>query len=204
MSAPDELARNRATVAGYDVCAESYAAETDHAPTPDHVEALERLVASVGPGGRVLEVASGPGWDADRLEAMGLQVRRTDLSDGFIVFQRDRGKVVDRLDLITGDLGGPWDGVVALYVIQHVGRELVDGVIGRVAASLNPGGTLLMSFQEGEGEETSVGTTGTYQVVRWSEADMADCLSRHGLAVAWRSTFNGREGVWITVIAHRS
>lgn len=204
MSAPDELARNRATVAGYDVCAESYAAETDHAPTPDHVEALERLVASVGPAGRVLEVASGPGWDADRLEAMGLQVRRTDLSDGFIVFQRERGKVVDRLDLIAGDLGGPWDGVVALYVVQHVGRELVDGVIGRVAASLRPGGTLLMSFQEGEGEETSVGTTGTYQVVRWPEADMTDCLSRHGLAVAWRSTFNGREGVWITVIAHRS
>jgi 2-polyprenyl-3-methyl-5-hydroxy-6-metoxy-1,4-benzoquinol methylase len=216
VSASDELARNRATVAGYDACAESYAAETDHAPTPDHVEALERLAASirasirasikssVGAGGRVLEVASGPGWDADRLEAMGLQVRRTDLSEGFIAFQRERGRAVDRLDLIAGDLGGPWDGVVALYVIQHVGRELVDGVIGRIAAALRPGGTLLMSFQEGEGEYSSVAPEGTYQVVLWREADMAACLSRHGFAVEWRSAFNGREGVWITVIAHRS
>jgi SAM-dependent methyltransferase len=204
VSASDELARNRATVAGYDACAESYAAETDHAPTPDHVEALDRLVASVGRGGRVLEVASGPGWDADRLEAMGLRVRRTDLSEGFIAFQRERGRSVDRLDLITGDLGGPWDGIVALYVIQHVGRELADGVIGRISAALRPGGTLLMSFQEGEGERISAETSGTYQVVRWSEADMTGCLSRHGLAVEWRSVFNGREGVWITVVAHRS
>lgn len=204
MSRSDELARNRATVAGYDACAASYAAETDHAPTTDHVEALERLVASVGPGGRVLEVASGPGWDADRLEARGLHVRRTDLSDGFIAFQRERGRAVDQLDLITGDLGGPWDGVVALYVIQHIGRELVDGVIGRIAEALRPGGTLLMSFQEGEGERDTLAPEGNYQVVLWQEADMSDCLSRHGLAVAWRSTFNGREGVWITVIAHRS
>lgn len=204
MSAADERARNQATVAGYDVCAEDYAAETDHAPTADHVEALEALVASIGPGGRVLEVASGPGWDADRLEAMGARVRRTDLSEGFIGFQRERGRVVHRLDLIDDDLGGPWDGVVALYVIQHVGRELVDGVIGRIAAALRPGGTLLMSFQRGEGEETTVGASGTYQVVRWSEAGMIDGLARHGLAVDRRWTYEGRDAVWITVIARRS
>ncbi|HTM82260.1 class I SAM-dependent methyltransferase [Asticcacaulis sp.] len=201
--ASEELARNRATVAGYDASAAGYAAETDHAPTPDHVEALDRFVASVRTGGRVLEVASGAGWDADWLEGKGLQIRRTDLSEGFITFQRERGRAVDSLDLITGDLGGPWDGIVALYVIQHVGRDLVDGVIGRLAKALRPCGTLLMSFQEGEGERVSVAPEGTYQVVRWEEVAMVDCLSRHGLAVEWRSTFNGREGVWITLIANR-
>lgn len=204
MSTPDDLARNRDTVAGYDASADSYAAETDHAPTPDHVEALKRFVASVGAGGRVLEVASGPGWDADRLEGMGLQVRRTDLSEGFIAFQRGRGRTAHRLDLIAGDLGGPWDGLVALYVVQHIGRALVDDVLARIAAALRPGGTLLMSFQEGEGERISIDAEGTYQVVRWREADMVQRLSRHGLAVDWRSAFDGREGVWITVIAHRS
>jgi 2-polyprenyl-3-methyl-5-hydroxy-6-metoxy-1,4-benzoquinol methylase len=154
--------------------------------------------------GRVLEVASGPGWDADRLEAMGLEVRRTDQSEGFIAFQRERGRTIDKLDLINADLGGPWDGVVALYVIQHVGRELVDSVIDRIAATLRSGGTLLMSFQEGEGEHTSVKPEASYQVVRWREGDMTDCLSRHRLGVAWRSRFEGREGVWITVIASRS
>lgn len=204
MSGPDELARNRATVAGYDATAPEYAAETDHAPTSDHVQALERLVACVGSGGRVLEVASGPGWDADRLEAMGVQVRRTDLSDGFIAFQRDRGRVVESLDLITGDLGGPWDGIVALYVIQHIGRGLVEGVVARIAAALHPGGTLLMSFQAGDGERFSQAPEGVYQVLQWAEATMTALLSRHGLVVDRRWVFEGRDARWITVIARRT
>jgi hypothetical protein len=91
-----------------------------------------------------------------------------------------------------------------LYVIQHVGRDLVDGVIGRIADALRPRGTLLISFQEGEGERVSAAPEGTYQVVRWGEVAMVDSLSRHGLAVEWRSAFDGREGVWITLIANRS
>ena len=203
-AAPDELAHNRETVSGYDACAESYAAETDHDPTPDHLEALERFVAAVGPGGRVLEIASGPGWDADRLEAMGLSVRSTDLSEGFIAFQKKRGRTAHPLDLIAGDLGGPWDGLVALYVIQHIGRPLVDGVVARMAAALRPGGTLLLSFQTGEGQVFSGHPEATYQVVRWDEAEMTALLSRNGLNVDWRSLFEGREGVWITVVARRS
>ena len=203
MKPSEEIARNKATVAGYDACAESYAAETDHAPTADHVEALELFVAAIGIGGAVLEVASGPGWDADWIEGKGVRVRRTDASEGFIAFQRGRGRDVERLDLIADALGGPWDGIVALYVIQHIGRELVDGVIGRMAAALRPGGTLLLSFQEGEGERISVESDGTYQVVRWREAEMSALLARHGLEVQLRSVFEGKEGVWITVIARR-
>ena len=203
MTASDEHAHNRETVSGYDACAESYAAETDHEPTPDHLEALERFVAAVGSGGRVLEVASGPGWDADRLEAMGLSIRRTDLSEGFIAFQRKRGRTVHPLDLIEGDLGGPWDGLIALYVLQHIGRPLVDGVIARIAAALRPGGTLLLSFQLGEEERFSEHPEATYQVVQWTEAAMTALLARHGLSIDWRSTFEGREGVWLTVIARR-
>lgn len=204
MTAPDPLDLNRATVAGYDASAESYAAETDHAPTPDHLEALDRFVEAVGPGGRVLEVASGPGWDADRLEAMGLSVRRTDLSEGFIAFQHERGRRVERLDLIEGDLGGPWDGLVALYVIQHIDRSLIDGVIARIAAALLPGGTLLMSFQLGEEERISEDPEGTYQVVQWTEEVMTDRLARHGLSVDRRWFFQGDKAAWLTVIARRA
>lgn len=204
MTPSDDLALNRATVAGYDASAVSYAAETDHTPFPEHVEALKALAAAVGPGARVLEVGSGPGWDADRLEAMGANVRRTDVSEGFIAVQRARGRDVDRLDLIADDPGGPWDGLVVLYVIQHIGRGLIEAVIGRIAAALRPGGALLMSWQEGEGERISDDPEGRYQVVRWREPEMIDRLARHGLVVDRRWRFQGRDAVWIIVIAHRS
>jgi hypothetical protein len=201
---PTSVDLNRATIAGYDNSVESYSAETDHEPTPDHLEALERFTAALGQGGRVLEAASGPGWDADRLEAMGLAVHRTDGAEGFVAFQTRRGKSATRLDLIADDLGGPWDGVVALYVMQHIGRDLVEGVIARIAGALRPDGALLMSFQLGEGERISSDAEGTYQVVRWTEADMSALLGLHGLSIDWRSTFEGREGVWLTVIARRA
>ncbi|MBU1346934.1 MAG: class I SAM-dependent methyltransferase [Alphaproteobacteria bacterium] len=204
MSPTDGGDLNRATVAGYDASAESYAAETDHEPTTDHLEALERFVAAVGVGGRVLEAASGPGWDADRLEAMGLNVRRTDASQGFIALQRERGRTVERLNLIEDDLAGPWDGCVALYVIQHIDRSLVDGVIGRIATALRPGGTLLMSFQLGEEERISEDSAGTYQVVQWTEQAMTERLSRHDLSVQRRWFFRGAKAAWLTVIARRT
>ena len=49
-----------------------------------------------------------------------MTVRRTDITQAFIEVQRDRGKQVDRLDAINDDLGGPYDAVVALHVLQHV------------------------------------------------------------------------------------
>ncbi len=80
---------------------------------------LARLAEAV-PGGHVLEIGSGPGWDADQLEEAGLTVRRTDITQAFIDQQRARGRQVDRLDAINDDLGGPYDAVVALHVLQHV------------------------------------------------------------------------------------
>ena len=62
---------------------------------------------------------------------MGLSIWRTDLSEGFITFQQKRGRTVHPLDLIEGDLGGPCDGLVALYVIQHIVPPAARRKIGR-------------------------------------------------------------------------
>ncbi len=126
-----------------------------HTPTAEHVEALKNLAASAGPGGRVLEVASGPGWDADRLEAMGLEVRRTDLSGGLHRLpararpdRRPPGPDRRRPGRSVGRCRGP---------VRHPAyRERPGRRRDRPdREGARPGGTLLMSFQEGE-EETTV------------------------------------------------
>ncbi len=102
---------NARTVESYELIADDYARET--AGSRVMSGALARLAEAV-PGGHVLEIGSGPGWDADQLEEAGLTVRRTDITQAFIDQQRARGKEVDRLDAINDDLGGPYDAVVAI------------------------------------------------------------------------------------------
>lgn len=198
-----EPTRNRRTVAAYDDYAEQYAKVTrDRLPIGD--EALARFADALGPGARVLEVASGPGWDADELERRGLHVRRTDLSEGFIAVQRRRGKVVEPLDLVNDDLGGPWDGLMALYVLQHIERDGMEAVIRRVGAALRHAGLFLTSFQEGEGEWRQTSSEGgTYTMIRWRPADMLDLMAGCGLEVDWSHSFEGDEARWTILIARR-
>ena len=60
-----------------------YAAGTS--AMPDEVTAhLDRFVDLVGTEARVLEIGIGPGRDAVALEQIGLSVRRTDISPGFV------------------------------------------------------------------------------------------------------------------------
>lgn len=197
--------RNHQTVAAYDDYAARYAEVTAPGQSQYGFDAVERFVRLVGPGARVLEVASGPGWDADAMEDAGLHVRRTDLSEGFIAVQAERGKTVEKLDLISDDLGGPWDGLVALYVLQHIERDQLEGVIARMVAALRSGGVLLTSFQEGETETEQNGSEGgVYHVVQWRPGDMLDLLAGQGLTIEWNHSFEGDEARWTILIARRS
>ncbi len=199
----DPADENRRTVEAYDIYADRYAEVTRASHFDSRDEALDVFMARVKPKGCVLEVASGPGWDADVMESRGLNVRRTDISEGFIAVQAKRGKRVERLDLIEDDLGGPYDGLVALYMIQHIARPLVDGVIARMAAALVPDGLLLFSFQLGEGERVDAGTGGDYHIVMWPHEEMEAILVRHGLEIVWDRTEDGREARWVTLVARR-
>lgn len=201
--ASDPADKNRRTVEAYTAYADRYAEETRDSHFGSRDEALDFFMTRLKPGDRVLEVASGPGWDADLMEGRGLTVRRTDVSDGFIEVQAKRGKRVEPLDVIADDLGGPYHGLVALYMIQHIPRELVDDVIARMAAALVPGGLLLFSYQLGDGERVDAETTGDYHIVMWPRDEMDALFVRHGLEIVWDKTEDGNEACWVTLVAQR-
>lgn len=199
---------NHRTVGSYERIARDYADDT--APGPDGTsdfggDALRRLVASVPAGGTALEVGSGPGWDADFVEANGISVRRTDITQAFIDLQAARGKVVERLDVTTDELGGPYDAVLALAVLQHVERDQLPAVLGRIAGALDEGGVLLVSLRAGDGEQWEVGDSGNpYFTVLWHEMDFCDLLEDVGLRLEWRSSgADSEESHWLTFLARR-
>ncbi len=191
---------NARTVESYEQIADDYARETAGAGVLSG--GLTRLAETV-PAGHVLEIGSGPGWDADALEEAGLTVRRTDITQAFIEFQRARGKVVDRLDAINDDVGGPYDAVVTLHVLQHVEQDDLPAVLTKVAGALRPGGRFLVSIPLGEGAGWEVGESGNryYRALR-SEAEFIAALAQAGLKSEWteRSVHDEETG-WLCVLA---
>ena len=191
---------NARTIESYEQIADDYARETAGAGVLSG--ALARLTETV-PVGYALEIGSGPGWDADALEAAGLTVRRTDITQAFIELQHARSKQVDRLDAINDDLGGPYDAVVTLHVLQHMEPDDLRTVLAKVAAALRPDGRFLVSIPLGEGAGWEVGESGSryYRALR-SEAEFIAALAQAGLQAEWTERSNHDEETgWLAVLA---
>ncbi len=204
----DIASANRRTIDSYERIAREYADDT--APDPSGAagfssEGLRRLVDAVPAGGTALEVGSGPGWDADFVESQGVAVRRTEVTAAFIDFQTERGKQVEKLDVTSDELGGPYDAVMALAVLQHVDRAQIPAFLRRVAGALQPGGVFLVAVRKGVGELWEVGDSGNpYFTVLWSESAFRTLLEGAGLGVEWR--FPGEdseENGWLMLLARK-
>lgn len=198
----DACSNNRLAVADYQRSAREYVVTVQGRPSAS-AEALRRLAAEVAPGARVLEIGSGPGWDADALEALGVDVHRTDVTAAFCDFQAERGKRCDRLDLLSDRIDARYGGAMMLCVLQHFERAQLDGALRKLAGALDAGGPLLLMYPEGDDECREHGTAGDYLVVRWAPAAFDARLAQAGFAVAWEHTIDGRGGRWRMLLAQR-
>ena len=94
---------------------------------PDSVRRdIEDVRRAPRAGARVLEIGSGGGRDARLMEELGLRVRRTDITPGFVALLRAQGHDADLLDPLTDDLATPervpYAAVWANASLLHVAR----------------------------------------------------------------------------------
>ncbi|HEX5917454.1 MAG TPA: class I SAM-dependent methyltransferase [Nocardioides sp.] len=182
------------TVRAYDRDAAAYAART--VTVPDSVRAgISDLAERLGRGARVLEIGSGGGRDALLLEELGLAVRRTDITPGFVALLREQGHRADVLDPLVDDPSspdGPYDAVWANASLLHVDRGDLPTVLARLAHVTRPGGLLRATFKEGDGEGWSTHGTvsGPRHFTYWrapglevaaASSGWSDVVVRHGI-----------------------
>jgi SAM-dependent methyltransferase len=198
------------TVAAYSGSAAAYAAGT--AAMPDSARRhLDRFAATLDAGARVLEIGSGPGHDALALEKAGLQVRRTDVTPGFVELLRGQGHVADLLDPLTDDLldptdPRPYDAVWASACLLHVARPDLPVVLSRLAEATRAGGLFQLSFKEGDGARWSTHghVEGPRYFTFWREGPLRAALDAAGWSVLTLEREDGqRDESWLEVLAER-
>ncbi|MBJ8339137.1 class I SAM-dependent methyltransferase [Antrihabitans sp. YC3-6] len=207
LSDDERVSKNQETLAAYEAIALEYAQSTEGSSTTAHHATMQHFVDSLSPGDTVLELGSGPGWDADFVESFGTRVRRTDATAAFREFQVARGKHIEPLDAVNDAYVDPiwpaYDAVMALYVLQHIEREDNDTVLRKVAEALRPGGRLLVTVREGSGDLWE-GTSGNrYHVTRWEPSAFEARVEAAALEPVWTDHFVDEEGPWLALIARK-
>jgi SAM-dependent methyltransferase len=139
--------------AGYDTMADTWEAWVAQVSDDPRRAWLESLLALLPPNAAVVELGCGNGTYETRELARRAQVTGVDLSEEQLRRARER---VPEATFVQGDLTTidfeqrSLDAVVALYVLNHVPRELLAGVFARIHRWVKPGGHVLATLGAGD------------------------------------------------------
>jgi SAM-dependent methyltransferase len=153
--------RTKLVGAGYDAMADTW--ETWKAQIRDdpRAEWLDELVRRLPAGARVVELGCGGGAEETAVLAKRFQLTGVDLSAEQLRRARER---VPEAEFVHADFtavdfaAGSLDAVAAFYSFNHVPRDLLAGLFGRIHGWLTPGGLFLTAL----GTSDTEGWTGDF------------------------------------------
>lgn len=197
---PRRAAPGDVTLASYEAAAGLYL-EASAQPGPAVQAYLDEVAQLVG-AGVVVELGSGPGWDADYLERQGLRVARTDATPSFVRRLQAQGHAARLLDVRTDDLGGPYGGVLADAVLLHLTRAEFLDVLAKARRAVVDRGVLAFTVKEGDGEGWTYAKLDLPRhFTYWREPALRVALSVAGWETLSISHVSGQVEPWLFALA---
>jgi ubiquinone/menaquinone biosynthesis C-methylase UbiE len=138
---------------GYDRIADRFAGWRDEIVGDPRREWAEDLASRLAPGVRVLELGCGAASAETVMLAERFQLTGIDVSDEQIRRARERLPDAEfvHADFLEVELPeASFDAVCSFYVLNHVPREHLGALLGRIAAWLRPGGLAVNAFGVGD------------------------------------------------------
>jgi cyclopropane fatty-acyl-phospholipid synthase-like methyltransferase len=146
---------------GYDRIADRFAGWRNRIEGDPRREWAEGLAARLAPGARVLELGCGAGSTETALLAKRFDVTGVDVSVEQIRRARENVPGIELLQADLLELELPeesFDAICSFYVFNHVPRERLGDLLGRIRGWLRPGGLTMNAF----GASDNPGWTGEW------------------------------------------
>ncbi|HEY0327561.1 MAG TPA: class I SAM-dependent methyltransferase [Rhodopseudomonas sp.] len=184
----------------------------DNAPAyaqrqPRGTEQMTRFLAALPPGGSILELGCGAGYQAAQMIAAGFDVHPTDGSPEMAAQAAQRlGREVKTMLFHELDAVAAYDGVWAYACLLHVPRDELSAVLARIWRALKPGGWCYASFKSGEGEgRDRLSRYYNYPSEHWLRARYAEAGAWASVAVAHDQGkgFDGELASFLHVMAQK-
>lgn len=140
---------------GFDAIADAYLEWTSRVEGDPKIAYLELLASRLSPGARVLELGCGAGEPCTRLLAERFAVTGVDISEQQLSRARS---FVPHVDYIRGDFTAlelppsSFGAVAAFYALNHVPRDRLEALFGRIHDWLEGDGLFLASLDVSDEE----------------------------------------------------
>jgi superfamily II DNA or RNA helicase/SAM-dependent methyltransferase/SOS-response transcriptional repressor LexA len=165
----------------------------------------DRFLQGIPDGGLLLDAGCGSGRDARAFKERGYRVVAFDASHELAALASEYlGQTVSVRTFATIDEVAFYDGIWACASLLHLPYCEIPDALSRLWTALKPGGTLYLSFKEGEGERkkdgrhfTDLDESGLRSLLgKFSEIDRIDC---------WQTSDNrpGRPDMWLNALVRR-
>ncbi len=112
---------------------------------------LDASLALIPESGTILEVGSGFGRDAEYIRGKGYAIECSDAVPKFIEILESKGFSARLINLLSDDIGGEYDMVVADAVLLHFTPEETKQVIDKIYHALKAGGVFALRMKQGDG-----------------------------------------------------
>ena len=150
------------------------------------------------PSGKVLEIGSGAGKDAQALIQMGYEYTGTDASKGLIDLAQQRNPGAKFENKSVFDLDYPdntFDGFWTAATLLHIPKSRIDEALGTIRRVVKPGGVGFISLKQGEGEKEDPNTGRWFSY--YSRDEFADILEGNSFRVENFEVRAGQKDTWL-------
>lgn len=202
----DATNSNDLTLDSYDAKTREY--EEGTPPRSAGVTAwLDESLGHIPNGGKVLELGSAFGRDAEYIQGKGFQITCSDAVPNFVKLLKDKGFDARLLNALKNDMGSGYDMVFANAVLLHFTHEQTAKVLDKVHAALNNNGIFAFSVKRGDGDKWTEEKLGAPRYFYyWQPEPLKKLVAKHGFE--WLSMSEGHSAHnnadWLRIIARKN